>query len=111
MAPRSSQSLTCGEAVVGFIEQTGFDQPWTFGRFNPGPAFVQYALLFDRERELNKAYENVAEGASDELHGAAHEAWMGALEAINELELRIGGIRVRDFKIDSRGECEFKLGR
>jgi hypothetical protein len=110
MAPLTAKSVTCGEALIGFIEETGFDQPWTYGRFEPGPAYQQYAPLFDSERESNEAYARVAENAADDVHEAAHEAWMTALEVINQLGLRVGGTRVRDFKINSRSECEFKLG-
>jgi hypothetical protein len=52
----------------------------------------------------------VADDAPDDVRSAAHDAWMAALEAINALDLRLGGTRVMDFKVDSRGECEFKLG-
>jgi hypothetical protein len=101
--------LTRGDDVVGFVEETGCDQPWTYGHFEPGPAYRQYAALFELERERNEAYERVAADAPDDVREAAHEAWMAALDAINALGLRVGGIRVRDFKIDAGGECEFKL--
>ena len=53
---------------------------------------------------------SLAATAGDDAPLAANEAWMDALEAINNLGLRFEGTSVRDFKIDARGACEFKLG-
>jgi len=95
---------------LGDHRGTGIDNYWTIGTFEPGPAYQQYARLFDNERELRQREMTLAATAGDDARLAANEAWMDALEAINNLGLRFGGTNVRDFKTDARGVCEFKLG-
>src|SRR4051812_1372089 len=104
MNARTKSKLTCDDAVVGFITVTGYNFPWTLGEFTPGPEYAPYAAQLERERELNNAAQ--ADGTDDMT---AHDSWLEALESVNELCLRIDGSPVRDFKIDSRGKCEFKF--
>lgn len=111
MLSKSANELTIGESVIGYVRVTNVDSFWNSGSFTSGPAFDGVAALLERERWLYEQYENLPLDASEEQSCAAHRAWLAAIEAINDLNICLAGCRVRDFKVDLRGRCEFKIDR
>ena len=45
--------------LLGTLTRTGSDMPWWLGEFDPAPGFASIRTLFDRERELLDADEDM----------------------------------------------------
>ena len=113
--PISPQDLVCGAHVIGYVAVDLCDNFFILGSFRAGPDYDGYQHLFDDLRARKQDMDQHLSADDDDKYDLASDAWMNALDRINDLHLSLRSrdgtdVRpIRDFQIYDNDRVEFKF--